>query len=100
MDLRRYMYGLLVMKASIFNDVTSVLLAGPAGLPILPLAKFNFDILVLQEGPVLHSVAFSDASRCGPKKNVKIWLIGSWDLGVLLYKVLPAGPLTMEFMDC
>ncbi len=35
-----------------FNDnLTSVLLAGPAVLPVLPLAKFNFDILVLQNDP-------------------------------------------------
>ncbi len=64
-------------------------------LPVLPLAKFNFDnfdILVPQEGPVLHSIALSDASRCGAKKkNDEIRLIGSWDLGVLFLKVLPTG---------
>ncbi len=51
------------------DNQTSVLLAGPAILPFLPLAKFNFDILVLPEGTVLHSIAFSDASRCGAKKR-------------------------------
>ncbi len=48
-----------------------MLLAGPTVLPVLPLAKFNFDILVLPEGPVLRSVAFSDASRCDAKKKKK-----------------------------
>ncbi len=58
-------------NVNVVNDnLTSVLLAGPAILPALPLAKFNFDKLVLPEGPVLHSVAFSDTSRCGAKKKI------------------------------
>ncbi len=59
------------------DNLTSVLLAGPAIQPVLPLAKFNFDILVLPEEPVLHSIAGSDTSICGAKKDDKIWLIGS-----------------------
>ncbi len=56
----------------VFNDnLTSVPLAGPVVLPFLPLAKFNFDILILLEGLVLHSIAFNDASRCGVKKKMK-----------------------------
>ncbi len=43
------------------------------------------------EGPILHSVAFSDASRCGTKKYDEIRLIGSCDLAVLSQEVLPAG---------
>ncbi len=50
--------------------MTSVLLAGPTVLPVLPLAKLNVDISVLPKGPVLHSIAFSDASRCGAKKKM------------------------------
>ncbi len=54
--------------------------------------KIQFWYIGLTEGPVLHSIAFSDASRCGTKKkDDEIWLIGSWDLGVLFQKVLPAG---------
>ncbi len=48
------------------DNLTSVLLAGPA---VLPLAKSNFDILVLPDGPILRSIAFSDASRCSAKKK-------------------------------
>ncbi len=58
------------MKIFIISDnLAGVLLAGPAILLVLPLAKFNFDILVLLEGPVLYSVAFSEASKCGAKKR-------------------------------
>ncbi len=86
------------------DNLTSVLLAGPAVVPVLPLAKFNFDILVLSEGATLHSIAFSDASRYDAKKNDdEIRLIGSWDLGVLFQKVLPAGHNTgrviIKFLD-
>ncbi len=61
--------------APVLNDnLTSILLVGPAVLPVLPLAKFNFDILVLwKDLPVLHSIAFSDASRCGIKKDSVDW---------------------------
>ncbi len=59
------------------DNLTSVLQARPAVLPVLPLAKFNFDILVLLEGPELHSIAYSDASRCGAKKDDEIRLIVS-----------------------
>ncbi len=55
------------------DNLTSVLLEGPAVLPVLPLATFNFDTLVLPEGPVLHSIA----CRCGLKKDDEIRLIGS-----------------------
>ncbi len=54
-----------------FNDnMISVLLAGLAVLLVLPPAKFNFDILVLLERHILHSIAFSDASRCDAKKKM------------------------------
>ncbi len=44
------------------------------------------------EGPILHFIAFSDASRYGAKKkDDEIRLIGSWDVEVLFQKVLPAG---------
>ncbi len=50
-----------------FNDnLMGVLLAGPAVLPVLPLAKFNFDILVLRKEPyciLLHSVMPVDAAQ-------------------------------------
>ncbi len=53
---------------SLNDNLASVLLAEPAFLPALPLAKFNFDVLILLEGPELHSIAFSDDSRCDIKK--------------------------------
>ncbi len=59
------------------DNLTSVLLAGPAVLPILPLAKFNFDILVLWKDPyciLLLSVMPVDTAQ---KKDDEIWLIGN-----------------------
>ncbi len=75
-----------------FNDnLTSVLLAGPAILPVLPLAKFNFDILVLRKDPycilLLSAMPVVDAAQ---KKDDEIQLMGSWDLGVLFQKVIPS----------
>ncbi len=61
----------MAFLAFINDNLISVLLEGPAVLPVLPLAKFNFDISVPLEEPVLHSIAFSDASRCGAKKMMK-----------------------------
>ncbi len=49
-----------------FNNLTNVLLAGPVVLPVLPLAKFNFDMLVLQKDPyciLLLSVMPVDAAQ-------------------------------------
>ncbi len=58
--------------------MTSVLLAGPVVLTVLPFAKFNFDTLVLVEGPVLHFVALGDPSRCGAKiKMMKFGRLGA-----------------------
>ncbi len=58
--------------STIINDnLNSVLLAGPAMLPALPLAKFNFDILVLRKDPycsLLLSVMPVDAAQ---KKMMK-----------------------------
>ncbi len=65
-----------VVGTRLNDNLTCVLLAGPAVLPVLPLEKFNFDILILLEGPVLHSIAFSDA-HAAQKKDDEIWLIGS-----------------------
>ncbi len=61
-----------------------------AVLPVLLLAKFNFDVLVPPEGPVLFSIAFSDASRCGAKKK-RWWNAVDWELRFGSLKVLPAG---------
>ncbi len=36
------------------DNLASVLLAGPAVLQVLPLAKLNFDILVLQKDPYIE----------------------------------------------
>ncbi len=75
-----------------FNDnLTNVLLAGTAVLPVLPLAKFSFDILVLRKNPyciLLLSLMPVDAPQ---KKDYEIQLIGSWNLGILFLKVLLAG---------
>ncbi len=75
-----------------FNDnLTSVLLAGPAVLPAGPTTcKIQFWYIGPTERPALHYIAFSDASRWGAKKDDEIRLIGSWDLGVLFPQVLPA----------
>ncbi len=62
------------MQSHINDNLTSVLLAGPA---VLPLAKFNFDILVLRKDPYciqLLSVMPADAAQ---KKDDEIWLIRS-----------------------
>ncbi len=51
-----------------FNDnLTSILLAGTAVLPVLPLAKFKFDILVLWKDPyciLLLSASTMDIVDC------------------------------------
>ncbi len=60
------------------------MLAGPAVLPVLPFAKFDFDILVIWKDPyciLLASVMPVDAAQ---KKDDEI-------LGLLFQKVLPAG---------
>ncbi len=87
-------FSIYLVLLAVFNlndNLTSVLLEKAAFLPVPPLTKFNFDILVLPEGPALHSAAFSDASRGGEKKDDEIWLTGSWDLEVLFKKVLLIG---------
>ncbi len=53
------------------DNLTSALLAGPAVLLVLPLVKFNFDILVLQKDPyciLLFSVIPANAAQ---KKTMK-----------------------------
>ncbi len=77
---------------SIFSGV--LLITWPAVLLVLPLAKLNFDILVLWKDPyciLLLSVMSVDEAQ---KKDDEIWLYGSWDLGILFQKVLPAGHST------
>ncbi len=67
-----------------FNDnLTSVLLAWPAILPVLPLVKFNFDILVLQKDLywiLLLSVIPIDAAQ--QKKKMKFGWLGAeiWEI--------------------
>ncbi len=60
-----------------YDNLTSVLLAGPAILPVQPLAKFNFDILVLRKDPyciLLFSVMLVDAAQ---KKKMKFGWFGA-----------------------
>ncbi len=91
----KFSYGAPPLSSQFLIDdnLTSVLLAGPASHPIGPTpCKIRFWYIGPTEGPVLHSIVFGDASRCGAKKkDDEIRLIGSWDLGVLFWKVLPAG---------
>ncbi len=59
------------------DNLTSVLLAGPAIQPVLSLAKFNFDILVLWKDPCcirLFSAMTVDAAQ---KKMMKFGLLGA-----------------------
>ncbi len=63
----------------LFNDnLTGVLLAGPAILPVLRLANFNFDILVLLEGPVILLLSVMSVDAEQKKKYDEIRLIGSF----------------------
>ncbi len=59
--------------------------AGRTSRPTSPTTcKIQFWYIGSTEAPVLHSIAFSNANRCGAKKkDDEIRLIGSWDLGVL-----------------
>ncbi len=62
--IQKYIYSFLNFPNN--DNLTSVLLAGPAVLPVIPLAKFNFYILVL--GKLLLSVMPVDAVQ---KKMMK-----------------------------
>ncbi len=65
------------LRGLLNDNLTSVLLAGPAVLPVLPLAKFNFDILVLPKDPyciLLLSVMPVDAEL---KKMMKFGWLGA-----------------------
>ncbi len=62
------------------DNLTSILLAGPAVLSVLPLANFNFDILVLLKDPyciLLLSVMPVDAAQKNMMKfgwlRAEIW---------------------------
>ncbi len=79
----------LVVVEHLNDNFTSVLLTGPAVLPILPLAKFNFDILVLRKDPYCILVLLVMPVDVAQKKDDEIWMIESRDLGLLLQKVLP-----------
>ncbi len=53
----------VTLLPNINDNLTSVLLTGPA------FCKIQFWYIVPMEGPVLHSIAFIDASRCDAKKR-------------------------------
>ncbi len=69
--------------------ITWPVYSGRASYPTT--CKIQFWYIGPMEGSVLHSIAFSDASRCGgQKKDDEIQLTGSW-VGVLFQKILATG---------